>query len=153
MLTLALLFFVAAPSPAPFSPPEALPPAADDCLTGPLQLRAVDYFTMSQVADTMNRHGCQRLIGGAERPPFFGNYVVGRTQLLRFSLFGEQLGWGINVVTRPGTRIGEPDLMYAAPALTLPESWQRAMDKATVPVIAVGGAVVLTSVVLGILGK
>ena len=138
LVTLALVISLAAP---------------EDCLTGPLELRASDYLTMGQVAQTWATESCQRFIGNAERPPYFGNQVIGKTRFGRFSLFGQQLGWGLNVVTRPGTRIGEPDLMYAAPAIDLPESWQRAIDRATVPVIAVGGAVVLTSVLLGVLGK
>ena len=139
----------------PFGPttPTAPAYAADDCLGGPLTLRMTDYLRMGNVMDTWASQGCSRLVGNAERPPFFGNYVIGTTRIGRFNLFGEQLGWGVNVVTRPGTRIGEPDQMYAVPALDLPEPWQRAIDKATVPALAVGGAVVLTSVLLGILGK
>ncbi len=138
LVTLALLVSFAAP---------------EDCLTQPLELRASDYLTMGRVAETWTAQSCQRFIGNAERAPYFGNQVIGRTRFGRFSLFGQQLGWGVNVVTRPGTRIGEPDQMFAAPALDLPPSWQQAIDKATVPVLAVGGAVVLTSVLLGVLGK
>jgi hypothetical protein len=153
MWVAVVLIVALAVPPAPFSPPQETIMGADDCITGPLQLRATDYFTMGQVANRITTQGCSRLIGNAERPPHFGNYVIGRTRFGRFNLLGEELGWGINVVTQPGTRIGEPDLMYATPALDLPEKWQRRIDQATVPVIAVGGAVILTSVLLGVLKK
>lgn len=143
LATSALLFFIHGAPPA-LAPP-AEPTADTGCWYAPLELRLVDYLRTGDIVERVRRRHCLRRGDQRLELPRRGPFVVGKTRFGRFTLFGQQLGYGLDVVVRP-TREG--DLMYATPALDLPEPWLLAIDKATYPVLVVGGAVVLTTVIL-----
>ena len=45
-------------------------------------------------------------------------------------------------------RRGNDHTIYTAPKIDLPESWQRVMDKATYPALAIAGTAIITTIII-----
>lgn len=144
MLLLATVL-VAATSPSPLAPP----PGMDECWVAPLQVNLSEMAMMGRIAEEVTRNHCSRDV----QPDFYGrfpgrSFTVARNRFIQFRLFGQTLTAGLDVVVVPGTNL---DSMYATPAVDLPESWQRAIDYATYPALAVGAATITTVVLMRLL--
>jgi len=140
---------------APALPSDALlppvgAPSQSDCWTEPLKLRLGDFANMGVINDAVGKHHCLRRMDPRLRPFNRGIYTVGKTRFGHFTLFGEEVGYGLNLVVAPGLN-GAPDFMYTAPALDLPPAWQQVIDTATYPVLVIGGAAIFTSVIIGLI--
>ena len=146
-LVAALVLGVDAGQPMPF----LTPPDATECLLEPLQLELTEVIGLGRIQDQVAKNHCLRhLQADMRHPNTMLPRVVGKTRLGKFRLFGEQLGFGFNVVMVPGT-LGSPDFLYTTPAIDLPEEWLKVRDMATYPVLAVGGALMMTTVIMKLL--
>jgi hypothetical protein len=118
----------------------------------PLQVSLAEVALMGQVMrEYVDGHCARSVRNDYPRGPG-GVYAVAQTRLGSFGLFGERLSFGFDVVVRPGSQ-GAPDDMYAVPAFDLPEKWERAIDTATYPALAVAGTAVITAIIIKALGK
>ena len=147
---LALVLTVAVtPPPAggAFAPPGS---HNDDCWVAPLQVSLSELAMINQISDEYVSNHCARFLRGSfERYPGRA-MTVAETRIADFELFGERLSFGFDVVVRPGG-IGRNDTIYTAPALDLPDSWERAIDKATYPALAIAGTAVITAIIVNVL--
>ncbi len=133
---------VAQPAPSPF----AVPTAAE-CWVEPLSVSLGELAMMNRIADQFVRSHCQRWVKGD-----FGHFgprpmAIASTRLGHIGLFGEQLSFGFDVVVRPGA-LGAHDDLYATPVIDLPDTWERAIDRATYPALAIAGTAVITAIIL-----
>lgn len=143
-LVLGLVVLVAVPpSPLPGGRPNLEP----DCFVEPLKLTLPEVASLGWVQGEVARHHCLQRTDASLTPLLRRPYPVGKTRLGQLHLFGERLGFGFDVVVRPGA-LGRPDDIYAVPALDLPERWMWVIDRATYPAVVVGGAAILTTVIL-----
>ena len=132
------------------APAHLTPPPNDRCWTQPLQLTMTDIVVFGRVHQQALGHcGAEPRLNNNARP---APYVIGRTQLASFELFGKPLTLNIDVVMAPSVP-GVPDTIYATPKLQLPEEWQKKVDAVTAPVLVVGGAAILGTVVYQLLSK
>jgi hypothetical protein len=126
------------------------PPPHDECWVEPLQVSLAELAMMGRIQEQVVHRHCSRWVR-ADYPRFSGRrFVVARTRISDFRLFGEQLSFGFDVVVRPGGT-GRPDDIYATPVLDLPEKWDRVIDKATYPALAIAGTAVITRIIVNIL--
>lgn len=125
------------------------PPASFDqeCWVQPLQLSVSELAMTGQIADEYVANHCSRWIKG-NFPRFPGRATsVAQTRIARFQLFGEKLAFGFDVVVVPGA-LGQNDTIYTAPVLDLPDSWDRVIDKATYPALAIAGTAIITTIIV-----
>jgi len=154
-LVLSLVLGLEAPSPA-------LLPAAggDECWTQPLQLTLPELAGMGGIANQLRRNHCLQKEGGG-----FARYIdrpmtVGKTRFGKVWIFGQPVGFGVDVFYRPSLFAGDgrlradflerPEELYPMPALDLPEPWMLAVEKATYPVLAVGGVAIFSYVLFSL---
>lgn len=149
--------------------PEAPPAVPQGCATETYELHLSDYLRFGDVVARAQRHCATMNLPDA--PGFPGrSYIIGRTELMRFRLLGEEFGLNLNLVNQPRGALGTGqgfdagqfganrgsfgnDQLFVAPALDLPDSWDRAIDRAAGPAALVGGVALTTAVILGLLGK
>ena len=129
----------------PFDAP--VPPTDTSCWTAPLQLSFAESLKTAEVAQKVAATHCARAPALTGVPTSLASFTVARTRIGKLRLAGQDLPVGFNVVVRP-VGPGRPDSIYMVPAVDLPPEWTEAIDLATYPALAVGGAVVLTSVLL-----
>jgi hypothetical protein len=141
MLSVALAGSLPAPATSPTDPPPASP-----CWVEPLELEAHEMLMVGRVASEVAKNHCLERSGAEYQRHFVRSRAVARTHLTRFRLFGEELGLDLEASVKPGGT--QPDFFYVAPALDLPESWDRAIDAASTPILVVGSAALITTVIL-----
>ncbi len=156
-MSFALVALLAASESAPEAPfaPGMAPPSAgepggqadDGCWVQPLQLTITDFAKMGQINAAVGKSHCLRRMDPRLRPFNRGIYVVGKSRIGTLRLFGEEMPFGFNMVVAPGVN-GGPDVLYTTPALDLPQPWLEAIDMATYPVLVVGTAALVTSVII-----
>ena len=147
-MTLAVTLGLLVASLSPITPSADDPsPATSGCWVEPLQLSLADLAAFGRIQEQYTRSHCLRQPGASLAYDNHRSLTVGETELGNFWLFGEQVGVKLDVVVFRGQR-GEPDRMVVVPALRLPEQWMWAIDRATYPVLIVGGAAIVTTVIL-----
>jgi hypothetical protein len=144
VLVVSLLLGLTAPSASPMPAPD---PTANDCWVQPLKVTLPELALMGAINEQLRSSYCLRNPGASylrhlERP-----IKVGETRLGELHLFGETFRYGFDVVWQPGYLI-HPDNIYAVPALDLPPAWTRTMDTLTYPALAIGGAAMMTYVIM-----
>lgn len=118
------------------------------CGNRPLELHLGDMLLWGQTMDRLKDSDCRQQIYEPFRRPEH-SYAVGRMPLGSFRLFGERLTVSLDVVNLPGNwRRGERDQLFLVPAIQLPPQWAAVMEQITYPVLIVGGAAVLTAVIV-----
>jgi len=144
------------------APPPALLPSAggEECWTQPLQLTLPELAGMGGIANQLWRNHCLQKEGGAFARYVNRPMVVGKARLGKLTLFGQQVGFGVDVFYRPALFAGDgrlrpdflerPEDLYPVPGLDLPEPWMLAVEKATYPVLAVGSAAMITYVLMSL---
>ena len=148
MLHLVLALTFATPPVAPtggaFTPPTSF---GRECWVAPLQVSVSELAMMGQISDEYVSNHCSRWLQGSfDRFP--GRAItVAETRIANFTLFGERLSFGFDVIVRPGA-LGHNDTSYVIPKFDLPDSWERAMDKATYPALAIAGTAVITAIIV-----
>lgn len=138
--------------------PLAIGPAADDglgpndCWLEPMDLSVTQLLASGSINSYVSKRYCLRRLSGSELRFHPGKRTIGRTHLGSLTLFDEQFGYGLQVMMAPGQN-GAPDFIYTAPYLDLPDSWDRAIDTVTYPVVIIGGAAIFTTVLIQLFAK
>jgi hypothetical protein len=135
------------------APPEAMPltpPPPERCWVMPLRLTLPELAAMGRVEEQYARSYCMRQPGASYARHLNRPFTLAQTRFANFSLFGERLGFGFDLVVQPGM-LGAPDRVYTVPSFDLPPSWAWALDTATYPVVIVGGAAIVTTVIIELL--
>jgi hypothetical protein len=144
VLVVALTFAQVSPPSGAFSPPASF---GRECWVQPLQLSVSELAMTGQIADEYVSNHCARFMKG-NFPRFPGRATsIAQTRIARFELFGERLSFGFDVVVVPGA-LGHNDTIYTAPVLDLPESWDRVIDTATYPALAIAGTAIITTIIV-----
>ncbi|MEM6734325.1 MAG: hypothetical protein AAF658_22360 [Myxococcota bacterium] len=164
MLTALIVAAVLATEP----PPDG-PRSEGRCTASTYQLEINEYIAFGTLLERAQNHCATVNIPDAPRYPG-RSYVIGRTPIARFRLFGEQFGLNLNLVTQAqdvfGTQGGFTtgqfganrgsngnDLLFVSPSLDLPDAWDAAIDEAAGPIALVGGVAITTAVLIGLLGR
>lgn len=143
-LVLTLAFAQLPPSGGAFSPPESF---GRECWVQPLQLSLSELAMTGQIAEEYVSNHCARFRqGNFDRFPGRATSIA-QTRIAHFKLFGERLAFGFDVVVVPGG-LGQNDTIYTAPVLDLPDSWDRVIDKATYPALAIAGTAIITTIII-----
>lgn len=141
LTTLTLMLVGAEPAFGPTTPPET-----SECWTEPLQLELHEFVLAGKFMNEGLRHRCQVKSSADSVHFYMGPTRVGTHRLASFKLFGKTLGLDVNAMVAPDQY--KPDFYYVAPGLDLPEEWDRAIEQATTPILLVGGAAILTTVIV-----
>ncbi len=149
LLALAMLADLTAPTANPLAAPEG---AQTGCWVEPLKLSLPELAAMGRLEQQLAQSYCLRQ-PGASFVRHLNRYItVGQTRFGTFNLFGEKLGFGLDVVVNPGV-LGHPDVAYAIPSFDLPPAWDRALNTMTYPVLIVGGTAMMTYVIVSLLSE
>lgn len=146
-------------------------PAGDDgvrpsspCRAEPYALELRDYLSFGDLVDRSRREHCA-LRHVADVPFGPGRiYRIGRTPLLRLRLFEQEFGLNLDVVVQRSPGMfnatgfdvvdgSQRDRVFATPSLDLPDSWDRVIDQAATPAVLVGGAALMSAVVVQMLRR
>lgn len=160
LLTMLVSMLVGAePTFGPTTPPETT-----ECVTEPMQLELHEFVMSGNVMTQVVKQRC-RVNSSADAVHFYITPTrVGTRRLATFQLFGRQLGLDLNamvVASQPGGfSFGQnavlgpgqngQDFYYVAPGLDLPDDWERALERTTTPILVLGGAAILTTVIVNL---
>ena len=128
--------------------------SAGACQLSPLRLELSALGEMGDVGERVAQDSCYTQDRGSEVRSSRASLTVTVTPITGFTLFGEALELSLDTVLIPGDlATGRLDELFVSPAIHLPERWQWAIDDASHVALAVGGAAILTTVLVSLLDK
>ncbi|MEL6760490.1 MAG: hypothetical protein AAFP04_08780 [Myxococcota bacterium] len=163
MTSFALLAAVALATPTEAAEHDGFE-SSDPCRAELYALELRDYLRFGDLVERSRREHCA-LRHFADAPFGPGRiYRIGRTPLLRLRLFEQEFGLNIDVVVQRSPGMfnatgfdvvdgSQRDRVFATPSLDLPESWDRVIDQAATPAVVVGGAALVSAIVVQMLRR